>query len=118
MSTFTYCPLIWMYCSKTANNLINKIHKRGLGVIYGKEDANFEDLLIKDSSCAIHENNIHTLLIEIYKSINHIRPPIMQEFFDLKITPYSLRNNNLLRLPKTNTSRYGTEALCFKGSII
>ena len=41
----------------------------------------------------------------------------MQEFFDLKVTPYSLRNNNILRLPKTNTSRYGTEALCFKGSI-
>ena len=118
MSTFTYCPLIWMYCSKTANNLINKIHKRSLRVIYEMEDANFEDLLIKDSSWTIHENNIHTLLIEIYKSLNHISPPIMQEFFDLKVTPYSLRNNNMLRLPKTNTSRYGTEALCFKGSII
>ena len=41
----------------------------------------------------------------------------MQEFFDLKLTPYSLRNNPL-RLPKTNASRYGTEALCFKVSII
>ena len=28
------------------------------------EDSNFEDLLIKDSSWTIHENNIHTLLIE------------------------------------------------------
>ena len=80
------------------------------------ENANFEDLLTKDSSCTIHENNIH--IVEIYKSLNHISPPIMQEFFDLKVTPYSLRNNNLLRLPKTNTSRYDTEALCFKGSII
>ena len=82
------------------------------------EDVNFKDLLIKDSSWTIHENNIHTLLIDIYKSLNHISPPIMQEFFDLKITPYSLRNNIILRLPKTNASRYGTEALCFKGSII
>ena len=82
------------------------------------EDANFEDLLIKDSSWTIHENNIRTLLIEIHKSLNHISPPIMQEFFDLKVTPYSLQNNNLLRLPETNTSRYGTEAPCFKGSII
>ena len=64
-----------------------------------------------------HENNIHTLLIEIYKPVNHISPPIMQEFFDLKVTPYSLWNYNLLRLPKTNTSRHGTDALCFKGSI-
>ena len=42
----------------------------------------------------------------------------MPEFFDLKVTSYSLRNNNLLRLPKSNTSRYGTEALCFKGIAI
>ena len=118
MSTFTYCPLIWMYYCKTANNVINKIHKRSLRVMYKMEYANFEDLLIKDSSWTIHEDNIHTLLIEIYQSLNHINPPIMQGFFDLKVTPYSLRNNNMPRLPKTNTSRYGMEARCFKGSII
>ena len=118
MSTFTYCPLIWMYCSKTANNLINKIHKRRLRVIYEMDDANFEDLLIKDISWTIHQNNIHTLLIEMYKSLNHISAPIIQEFFDLKVAPYKIRNKNMLRLPKTNASRYGTEALRFKGSII
>ena len=77
MSAFTYCPLTWMYCSKTTNNLINKIHKPSLRVIYEMEDADFEDLLIKDSSCTTHENNSHTLLIEIYKSRNHISPPTM-----------------------------------------
>ena len=106
ISTFTYFPLIWMFCSKTGNNLINKIYKRSLCVIYEMEDANFEDLLIKDSSWTFNENNNHTLLIEIYKALNHISPSIMQGFFDLKVTPDSLRNNNLLRLPKTNTSRY------------
>ena len=68
MSTFTYCPLIWMFCSKTADIRIKRIHKRSLRVIYEVEDANFEDLLIKDNSWTNHENNIHTLLIEIYKS--------------------------------------------------
>ena len=117
MSTFTYCPLIWMFRSKTASNLINKIHKHSLRVIYEMGDVNFEDLLIKYSSWTIHEINIHTLLIEIYESLNHISSPIMQEFFDLKVTPYSLRNNNLLRSPKTNTSWYGKEVLCFKGGV-
>ena len=59
---------------------------------------------MKDSSCTIHENNISILLIEIYKYLNHISLPIMQEFLDLKVTPYSLWNNNLLRLAKTNNS--------------
>ena len=118
MSTFKYRPLIWMFCNKTANNQINKIHKRSLRLVDQLEDENFEDLLIKDNSWTIYESNIQTLLIEIYKTLNHIRPIIMQEFFDLKVTLYSLRNNNLLKLPKTNTLRFGTQALCFKGSLI
>ena len=61
-----------MFCDKTAKNLINKIHKRSLRVVYEMEDAYFEDLLIKDSSWTIHENNIQKLFIEIYKFLNHI----------------------------------------------
>ena len=78
MSIFIYCPLIWMFCSKTANNLINEIHKRNLRIIYEMEVANFKDLLIKDSYWSIHEINIFSLLIDIYKSLNRISPPIMQ----------------------------------------
>ena len=56
-----------MFCRKTANNLINKIHKQSLRVAYEIEDATFKDLSIKDSSWTIYENNIDPLLIEICK---------------------------------------------------
>ena len=105
MSAFKYCPLIWMFCNKTSNNQINKIHKRTLRLVYETEDVNFEDLLLKDNSWNVHENNIHTLLIEIYKSINNLGPPIMKYFFDLKNTRYDLRSKQLLKLPETSTSR-------------
>ena len=82
------------------------------------EDANFEDLLLKDNSWNVHESNIHTLLIEIYKSINNLSPPIMKDFFDLTNIRYDLRSKQLLKLPETRTSRYGTQALSFKGSLI
>ena len=82
------------------------------------EDANFEDLLLNDNSWSVHENNIYTLLIEIYKSINNLSPPIMKDFFNLKNTRHGLRSKQLLKLPETSTSRYGTQALCFKGSLI
>ena len=45
ISAFKYCPLIWMFCNKTSNNQINKIHKRSLRSVYEMQDANFEDLL-------------------------------------------------------------------------
>ena len=42
----------------------------------------------------------------------------MKNFFDLKNTRYDLRSKQLLKLPETSTSRYGTQALCFKGNLI
>ena len=65
ISAFKYCPLMWMFCNKTSNNQINKIHRGTLHLVYEMEDANFEDLLLKDNSWNVHENNIHTLLIKI-----------------------------------------------------
>ena len=118
MSAFKYCPFIWMFCNKTSNHQINKIHKRTLRLVYYMQDANFEDILLKDNSWNVHESNIDTLLIEIYKSINNLSSPIMKKFFDLKNTRYDLRSKQLLKLPETSTSRYGTKALCFKGSLI
>ena len=107
-----------MFCNKTSNNQINKIHKRSLRLVYETQDANFEDLLLKDNSWNVHESNIHTLLIEIYKSLNNLSLPIMKKKFDKKNTRHYLRSRQSLKLPETSTSRYGTQALCFKGSLI
>ena len=106
-----------MFYIKAANNLINKVHECSLRDIYVMEYKNLEDLLIKNSSSPIRESNIHKLLIKICKSSYHISLLITQEFFDLKVTPYSLRNSNQLKLPKTNFSGYVTQPRCFKGSI-
>ena len=34
LSQFNYCPIIWMYCQRRSNNLINKIHERALRIAY------------------------------------------------------------------------------------
>ena len=78
-SAFKYYPLIWIFCDKTSNNQIK--HTTYLRLVFEMEDTNFEDLLLKDNSWSVHENNIHTLLTEIYKSINNLSPPIMKYFF-------------------------------------
>ena len=33
-SQFSYCPLLWMFCSREMNNKINSIHKRALRTVY------------------------------------------------------------------------------------
>ena len=33
-SQFGYCPLVWMFCSRTMNARINRIHVRALRIVY------------------------------------------------------------------------------------
>ena len=65
-----------MFCGKTENKSITNIHKLFLRLIYDTEDSTFEDLLEKDKSQILYEDNIQTLLVEIYKSIHYISPPV------------------------------------------
>ena len=40
-SQFAYCPVLWMFCFRQSNNLINKVHERALKLIY-QDKCNFE----------------------------------------------------------------------------
>ena len=33
-SQFACCPLVWMFCFRQSNNVINKVHERALNLIY------------------------------------------------------------------------------------
>ena len=49
-SQFAYCPLVWMFCSRTMNNKINKLQERALRILYKDDVSSFEELLGKDNS--------------------------------------------------------------------
>ena len=65
---FNYCPIVWMFCSRQMNNLINNVHKRALRVAYNDYDSTFEVLLSKDHATTIHQQNLQRLAIEMYKT--------------------------------------------------
>ena len=114
LSLFFYCPIVWMFYSKTSNNLIDKTHKRALRVVYNSYDKSLEELLQIDGGVTIHQRNLRTLLIEVYKSINKLNPEFMWNIFHIKDISYLLRKNTNLILPQTNTKTYGTNAVLFK----
>ena len=49
-SQFNYCPLIWMFCSRTLNHRINRLHERALRIAYDEYSSDFEELLEKDDT--------------------------------------------------------------------
>ena len=80
-SQFSYCPLVWMFCSRKMNRKINHIHERALRLVYNDYSSTFSELLIKDKSVCIHHKNLQQLAIEMYKVKNKLSPPFMQELF-------------------------------------
>ena len=73
-----------MFHSRTLNNRINRLHERALRIVYKDNHSSFKQLLNMDGSVTIHERNIRTLAIEIYKIINGLAPEIMKQVLPLK----------------------------------
>ena len=71
---FNYCPLLWMFGSRTLNNKINKLHERALRVVYKSDNLTFQQLLEKNKSFTIHESNLQMLAVEMYDVNNKISP--------------------------------------------
>ena len=113
-SQFGYCPLVWMFCSRTMNARINRIHVRPLRIVYNNYASSFDELLAKDKSFTIHHRNIRTLAIEIYKVVNNISPEIMKEIFVLKSNCiYNTRE--IFVAHNVRTEHYGKATLSYLG---
>ena len=66
-SQFNYCPFVWMFCSRTPNNKINRVDERALRVILGEDLSDFESLLQNNRNIPSHHKNTQSLIIEILK---------------------------------------------------
>ena len=114
-SQFNYCPLVWMFHSRTMNNRINKLHERALKLVYKNSELSFEELLELDNSKTVHQKNLQRLAIEMYKVKNNIAPLPMRELFIENNDPHDLRNRRLWDIPKVRTVAFGTETIRFRG---
>ena len=103
-----------MFHSRTLNERINKIHERALRIVYKDNTSSFEDLLLKDNSVTIHERNIQTLAIELYKVANRLSPRIMDLVLPLK-EKIRYPGENIFRTTNVKTVTWGTESLRHMG---
>ena len=114
LSQFGYCPLVWMFHSRQLNNRINRIHDRSLKIVYKEFTSSFDTLLAKDKSSTIHERNIQTLGIELYKVAYGISPGIMRLILPTKLGilyPW----NDIFQTFNVRTVSWGTETLSHLG---
>ena len=111
---FKYCPLIWVFCSRNCNKKINRCDERALRLVYDDYSSSFEALLERDSSFTIYHQNIQSMLIEIYKSLNKISAEI---FFD-SLFEFKFRQSQFpleLKIPFYNLVYHGKNSIRYFG---
>ena len=114
-SQFNYCPLIWMFHSRTVNNKINRLHERALRLIYNDYKLSFDEVLENDKSLSIHHRNIHCLAVEMYKIYHDSGERPLADMI------YVPRNNTLrtdFTVPAVRTEKYGKNSVRYLGPLI
>ena len=93
-------------------HLINKIHERALRLIYPSDSKlTFKELLEKNKTVSIHQENLQVLATEIFKAKLNILPEILKELFSFNVRNYTLRSQSSLKRIKTNSVYSGSESL-------
>ena len=61
-------------------------------LVYNDQLPSYDDLLITDGSTTIHQRNLQSLSIKLYKKVNGMSPDLMKDVFPLQpISHYDLR---------------------------
>ena len=115
-SQFSYCPLVWMFCSNTMNNKINHIHERALRLVYQDYSSTFEELLTKDKSLCFHHRNILQVAIVMYEVKHDLSPPFMKDIFS--VTTRETRSGTSFIRPNVDTVKRGDRSLRSFGPIV
>ena len=110
-SQFSYCPLVWMFCSRSMNRKINHIHERALRLVYQDYTTSFQDLLKKDGSLTFHHRNIHQVAIEMFKVRHDLSPPFMKEIFTHNENSTGTRSGDTFVRPKVESVKKGDRSL-------
>lgn len=111
LSNFSYCPLIWHFCSAKSKNNIELVKKRALKFL-GEE--NIEDKM----SCTMEVRRLRTLALEIFKTINKLNPSYMQEIFSQTTNRTSDRLKSNILSRKYKQVKFGRNSLKVLGPIL
>jgi len=63
-------------------------------------------LLQRDGTLTIHKRYLRKLMVEVYKTINHLNPPYTWDLFTKKMVGYDFRIKIRCELPLARSQRY------------
>ena len=115
ISHFSYCPLIWMFCSKKSTKKINAVHERFLRIILNDYESPYPLLLEEAHQITFHQRCINSLMIEVYKYVNgHSEKICTREM--RRENMYNLRNMHIFQTKSPRSLKYGLDNFRYRAS--
>ena len=117
-SNFSYCPVVWHFCSKSSTDKMEKLQYRALRLVYNDFIISYEDLLKKANMNTLQITTIRKIAIETFKILNNMSPSYILDLVKFKNTNYSFRYQNFAELPRVNTESYGRKSFRYEAAHI
>ena len=86
-------------------------------IAYNNFNSSFSEVLEMTNESTIHIRNLKFLLTEVYKFLNGLFPPIMNEVFQTNNCLYDLRNPRILASKHKSTIKHGINTIVLKGPL-
>ena len=93
-SLFGCYRLTWF---SMVNNKINHLHKRSVLIVHKDNNNSFKELLKNDNSFTLHQRNIQSLAIELFKVKENLSNTIMNDILQIRTLIYNLRQIDFAR---------------------
>ena len=112
-ANFSYCPLVWHFCSAKSSQKIESIFKRSLHFLFSDFNSSYEELLVKANRPSMNVYRLRVLCMEIYKTINNMNPSFMSDIFIKNSSERNQRsfNQNNLDHYRANQVRFGQKSI-------
>ena len=104
-----------MLTARYLNNALNSIYERALHLIYNDYQLPFDRILEDKKQKSLHQKNVESLAIEIYKFEAGLTPLILSDLFVTRENNYNLRNFQELESSLRRTEIFGKETISYRG---
>ena len=104
------------FCGKRNLKKLERLNERALRFVYSDFKASYEELLNRGHFFSLTILRLKFLAIEVYKCVNRMNPPYLNELFATHNVEYSLRDPYKLQQPKFKTMRFGFRSFRYYGA--
>ena len=113
----SYRPLIWMFTSLYLNNTLSSIHERALCLICNDYDFPFNGILDENKQKSMHQKDVESLAVEIYKFeavSTPSTPPGMSDLFVTRKNKYDIGNFQALESSHKQKVTFRTKTMFYR----